>query len=105
MPRRRSRRVLDPRQGVPPCGRRIPLACNFALRSCRVAAALLTLTGGGCMVGPDYEAPAVSTAANYLEANQASVDTKREEYEAWWRVFHDPVLDRLIQTAYNQNLS
>jgi NodT family efflux transporter outer membrane factor (OMF) lipoprotein len=57
------------------------------------------------MVGPDYEPPAVTTAAGYLEANQGSLDTKRQEYEAWWRVFNDPVLDRLIETAYSQNLA
>ena len=24
---------------------------------------------------------------------------------AWWRTFHDPVLDSLVQTAYRQNLT
>ncbi len=57
------------------------------------------------MVGPDYQSPPAPAAAKFLEANQPSVDTKRQEYEAWWRVFHDPVLDRLIQIAYDQNLS
>ena len=70
-----------------------------------LAAAALPLFGGGCMVGPDYKSPPTPVAAKFLEANQPSVDTKRQEYEAWWRVFHDPVLDRLIQIAYNQNLS
>jgi NodT family efflux transporter outer membrane factor (OMF) lipoprotein len=57
------------------------------------------------MVGPNYESPTVSTANNYLEANQPSVDTKRQENEAWWQVYHDPTLDRLIQIAYEQNLT
>src|SRR5271167_103560 len=74
-------------------------------RLARVAAVLLALAGSGCMVGPDYQSPPAPAAAKFLEANQPSVDTKRQEYEAWWRVFHDPVLDRFVQTAYNQNLS
>jgi NodT family efflux transporter outer membrane factor (OMF) lipoprotein len=70
-----------------------------------VAALALALASGGCMVGPDYQSPSVKAAALYLEANQPSVDSKRQLYEAWWRVFNDPILDRLVQIAYNQNLS
>jgi NodT family efflux transporter outer membrane factor (OMF) lipoprotein len=76
-----------------------------AFRLGRIAAMVLALASGGCMVGPDYQSPAVTVANHYLEANQPSVDTKRQEYEAWWRVFGDPVLDRLIQIAYDQNLT
>jgi NodT family efflux transporter outer membrane factor (OMF) lipoprotein len=65
----------------------------------------LALACSGCMVGPDYTSPPVSVAARYLEANQASVGTRRQVYEAWWRVFRDPILDRLVQIAYDQNLS
>ena len=71
----------------------------------RIAAAVTTLACSGCMVGPDYRSPAVTVANHYLEANQPSVDTRRQEYETWWRVFNDPVLDRLIDLAYDQNLT
>jgi NodT family efflux transporter outer membrane factor (OMF) lipoprotein len=71
----------------------------------RFAVVALTLAVSDCMVGPNYQSPAVKVANQYLEANQPSVDTKRQEYERWWIVFHDPVLDRLIQIAYDQNLS
>jgi NodT family efflux transporter outer membrane factor (OMF) lipoprotein len=71
----------------------------------QAAAVALPLLYGGCMVGPDYTSPTAPVAAKFLEANQPTVDTKRQEYEAWWRVFHDPVLDRLIQIAYDQNLT
>jgi outer membrane protein TolC len=74
-------------------------------RAARAAAALVGLSCSGCLVGPDYKPPEVTTAANYLEANQPSVDTKRSEYEGWWQVYHDPVLDRLIEIAYEQNLT
>jgi NodT family efflux transporter outer membrane factor (OMF) lipoprotein len=74
------------------------------VRLLRVMPLLLALACAGCMVGPNYRSPAVSTADNYLEAHQSAVETSRQEYEAWWRVFGDPTLDRLIHIAYAQNL-
>jgi len=59
----------------------------------------------GCLVGPNFSSPAPPTAEKWLEANNPSVDTRNQEYRNWWKVFHDPVLDRLIETAYNQNLT
>jgi NodT family efflux transporter outer membrane factor (OMF) lipoprotein len=60
---------------------------------------------GGCLVGPDFSPPSPPVADKWLEANNRSVDARNQEYRDWWKVFHDPVLDRLIETAYNQNLS
>ena len=71
----------------------------------RVAGVLLALACGGCMVGPDYQSPPAPVAVKFLEAKQPSVNTRRQEYETWWRVFDDPTLDRLIAIAYNQNLT
>ena len=78
---------------------------KLAALLCRLALLLLTFACSGCMVGPDYKPPPLSTPPQYLEASDPSVDTKKQEYEAWWRVFNDPVLDRLIQIAYDQNLT
>ncbi|MGH7063006.1 MAG: TolC family protein, partial [Stellaceae bacterium] len=57
------------------------------------------------MVGPDFASPAPPIATSYLQAANPSVITKNQEYRDWWKVFHDPVLDRLIAIAYGQNLS
>src|SRR6516164_11760602 len=65
----------------------------------------LMLPCGGCLVGPDFSPPSPPVADKWLEANNRSVDARNQEYRDWWKVFHDPVLDRLIETAYNQNLS
>lgn len=78
---------------------------GFTGRPSRLAAAVIVLACCGCMVGPDFKTPSAPTAAQYLEANQPSVDTKQLEYEAWWRVFNDPTLERLIRIAYDQNLT
>jgi len=60
---------------------------------------------GGCKVGPDFEQPDATTAANWLEAGDPSVHTDRVDYQTWWTAYHDPTLDRLIDLAYQQNLS
>src|SRR6266446_155343 len=72
----------------------------------RVLLALaLLLPCGGCLVGPDFSAPSAPAADKWLESSNPSVDTRNQEYRDWWTVFHDPVLNRLIETAYNHNLT
>jgi NodT family efflux transporter outer membrane factor (OMF) lipoprotein len=44
-------------------------------------------------------------ADTWLEWRNKSLQTGPEEYRDWWRVFHDPILDRLIDIAYSQNLT
>ena len=67
-----------------------------------IAALLVTLAG--CAVGPDFTPPPAPQASNWLEWRNKSLQTGPEEYRDWWRVFHDPILDRLIEIAYSQNL-
>jgi NodT family efflux transporter outer membrane factor (OMF) lipoprotein len=59
----------------------------------------------GCLVGPDFSAPSAPVAEKWLEADNPSVETRNQEYRDWWTVFHDPVLNRLVEIAYNQNLT
>jgi outer membrane protein TolC len=67
-----------------------------------LAAALLA---GGCMLGPDFKPPAAPVARNWTESGDPVVDVKRQEYRNWWMLFNDPVLGRLVQLAYEQNLT
>jgi NodT family efflux transporter outer membrane factor (OMF) lipoprotein len=69
-----------------------------------ITAALL-VTVAGCAVGPDFAPPSAPVASNWLEWRNKSLQTGPEEYRDWWRVFHDPILDRLIDIAYSQNLT
>ncbi|MBN2216779.1 MAG: efflux transporter outer membrane subunit [Pirellulales bacterium] len=59
----------------------------------------------GFKVGPNYSPPAAPVADQWLDATDPAVETSRIDDAAWWRVFHDPVLDSFIATAYRQNLS
>jgi NodT family efflux transporter outer membrane factor (OMF) lipoprotein len=76
-----------------------------AARWCLWLGLALPLCCAGCLVGPDFSSPSAPVAEKWLEANSPSVDTRNQEYRDWWTVFHDPVLNRLIELAYNQNLT
>ena len=76
--------------------------CLFAIsRLAGVCVALLPLTA--CLVGPDFKKPPAPVAEKYLEAR--GLDHGAADYRTWWKVFNDPVLDRLIEIAYAQNLT
>jgi len=75
------------------------------LRLGKLIVSALPLWCSGCLVGPDFSTPSAPVAEKWLEANNPSVDTRNQEYRDWWTVFHDPVLNRLVEIAYNQNLT
>jgi NodT family efflux transporter outer membrane factor (OMF) lipoprotein len=68
---------------------------------------LLILLSGGCtLLGPDFESPEARLPELWAEAGNEAFSGQREEENAeWWKLFNDPVLDKLVQTAYAQNLS
>ena len=68
-------------------------------------AAVLLVDLGGCAVGPDFAPPVAPVADHWLEWRSKSLQSGPEEYRDWWGVFHDPILDRLIDIAYSQNLT
>lgn len=59
----------------------------------------------GCAVGPNFVTPPAPVAANWREAHVPSIKTNRENYRKWWAVYRDPTLDRLVELAYEQNLT
>ncbi|HXJ80233.1 MAG TPA: efflux transporter outer membrane subunit [Candidatus Methylomirabilis sp.] len=63
------------------------------------------LAFGGCMVGPDFQRPKAMVSAKWLENGDPRVSTGSATYRDWWKAFNDPVLDRLIQRAYRENLT
>jgi NodT family efflux transporter outer membrane factor (OMF) lipoprotein len=65
---------------------------------------LSTALTGCSMVGPDFAEPAAETATNWLETGQKHLSKASVDHRDWWRVFKDPTLNRLIESAYRQNL-
>jgi NodT family efflux transporter outer membrane factor (OMF) lipoprotein len=59
----------------------------------------------GCMIGPDFKRPRAKVATQWNEASDTSIAKGDEEYRNWWALFNDPVLTRLINLGYQQNLT
>jgi NodT family efflux transporter outer membrane factor (OMF) lipoprotein len=64
----------------------------------------MLLMASGCMLGPDFRRPPAPVAVNWTQSADSALDIKRQDYRSWWTAFNDPVLNRLIQMAYEQNL-
>lgn len=68
---------------------------------------LITLLLSSC-VGPEYKKPKIQAAPSYKEANiqwrevSPSADIERGE---WWKIFHDSILDDLINRLNQNNQS
>ena len=66
--------------------------------------AAIFLTTGCTMVGPDFVKPEAPVKKEWLEARDPEIKTEASDYKNWWAVFNDPVLNNLVETAYQQNL-
>ena len=103
--------------GVPLSGRTNPM--SIALRRVQLillAASLLLI--GGCAgrtlreiaqhdwkVGPEYVPPPASVADDWIDSANPRLDRSRSPNARWWENFGDPVLNQLVELAYNQNLT
>jgi len=68
------------------------------------AAVLSIVLLNGCMVGPNYLRPDSDVNEGWIEGQDLSVQRDTDTDAAWWKVFNDPVLTRLVETAYRDNL-
>ena len=66
---------------------------------------VLLLLSGCAEVGPNFRQPEATVSSAWLEAGDPRVKTDPAEYKNWWQTFKDPVLDRLMDRAYGENLS
>ena len=68
----------------------------------RIAAGLLLVALGGCMVGPDYQRPSLDLPGAFPGAIPADAGSEAVQSD-WWRLFGDPILDDLVETALENN--
>ena len=67
---------------------------------------VIVLNAGCTTVGPDYEAPTADVAASWQGFETETLESDPPIDPAWWKAaFGDQVLDELIETAIEQNLS
>ncbi len=67
-----------------------------------VAVSLLIVASAGCAVGPRYQKPSLNTPSAWSQA-APGVDPSAPAGGAWWKQFHDPQLDRLVERAVKNN--
>ena len=76
-----------------------------AFRSALAAVTAVVLLSGCTAVGPDYVTPAAPQTETWVEAKDENVKSEAGDFSTWWTVFNDPVLNRLVDLAYNDNLT
>jgi len=65
----------------------------------------LTLVTSCIKVGPDFKRPHAEQQKNWSMCNSEHISCKEGNYGEWWKVFDDPILNRLVDVALAQNLS
>jgi len=68
-----------------------------------VASALALALLTGCAVGPNYKQPPVTTPDAYRDVQGPPAPAASLADEPWWELFHDPVLNELIDHALAGN--
>jgi NodT family efflux transporter outer membrane factor (OMF) lipoprotein len=63
------------------------------------------LSGGCTVVGPDFSPPQAELPTQWSDTGTVVLEEQQADYSQWWQIFHDPVLDTLIETARSQNLT
>ena len=69
-----------------------------------VLLALLTALAGCTVLGPKFAKPPVTVNPDWSAKDDPRLGNGTAPDGAWWRVFGDPTLDRLVDLAYRQNL-
>jgi NodT family efflux transporter outer membrane factor (OMF) lipoprotein len=59
----------------------------------------------GFKVGPNYSPPGAPLPGEWVDARDPKVRQGDPNLSTWWDVFDDPVLNRLLQESYSENLT
>lgn len=65
---------------------------------------LMVFATSGCMVGPDYTRPHIALPEHYVGTAALAGSPAQTRLDDWWKSFHDPVLDSIVDQATKQYL-
>jgi len=74
-------------------------------RTCLLATHVSFMLSACATLGPDFETPDSEVAEEWIDIEDSKLKSEPAEYAEWWKVFNDPVLESLINDAYQQNLT
>src|SRR6516165_8333634 len=80
------------------------IACVLAI-CCSGCTSIGEYIHNGFKVGPNYQKPLAPVASEWIDSKAKGVNVATEDLRGWWKAFKDPVLDGLIEQAYQQNLT
>ncbi len=66
---------------------------------------LLFLLAGCTKVGPDFVKPDAPVAQSWTEVGDLQLVASENDHADWWLSFNDPELEKIVNEAYNQNLT
>ncbi|HHA18260.1 MAG TPA: TolC family protein [Methylophaga sp.] len=66
-------------------------------------ASLLTQLIACTTIGPDFEKPEVTVPDEWADIDGNELEASAIKQSKWWLVFNDPVLDHLVEIAWQQN--
>lgn len=101
----------------PPAGSSYRRRFSRLLVPCLLGLAILSgccrVPGGRCKdwwcngfkVGPNYSRPPAPVASEWIDYSNPRVKSEEQQLSQWWKVFNDPTLNTLVQSAYQQNLT
>jgi len=83
-----------------------PNICRPLQWAMRYLALLAVILSSGCtMTGPDFKTPDAKVADEWASKDTAGINSQPASASEWWKIFNDPVLNALVENAYEQNLS
>ena len=59
----------------------------------------------GFRLGPSYVPPSAAVADDWIDSGDSRVLPQPPAHPDWWSVFKDPVINELVQAAFEQNLT
>ena len=65
--------------------------------------AIVLLMGACTTVGPDFEPPEAPVAPDWYQEERNGLTSTGTELVAWWEIFDDPKLNRLVEEAHRAN--
>jgi len=66
---------------------------------------LLVALAGCAPVGPEFVKPEVELPSEWSDQGESALEFSPVQQPQWWHVFNDPVLNRLVEIAWQQNNS
>lgn len=80
-------------------------ALIWTAKFCLIFCLLAFLVAGCTKVGPNFSPFSTEVSNQWTQSEDSRVTDTKPNYKDWWNVFSDPVLNNLIQIAYQQNLN